>query len=238
MSVDTPLINLEGPPIPATESLIDRAAMLAVALHYGQTRKSPRQHEPYHLHCYRVARRVAMFLAQTPLPDAERATAIAASYLHDTLEDVEGLSAKQLIGLLGDPYGVPVVQLVCELTNPPRKFGNRQQRMREVNRKIEEASMVVKLIKAVDRLDNLSEWPVGFSISFMEKYLNESSMLCEAILANVDDTPAGEAVQLEANNLSVRIHGMKTNLHQNPVAPFGLGGGAQFLRERDSLRPI
>lgn len=129
-------------------------------------------HQLYIYHPMRVSSAVCLI-------DGVTEEVVAAAWLHDTIEDCE-VSAEDI----EKEFGSNVMRLVVELTNPsigsklPRKDRKAMDR-----KNIASASRWAKIIKAIDRLDNLREMS-GAKSGFKKLYAEESRLLCEALLAN------------------------------------------------------
>lgn len=154
----------------AKESTIVKAAQFARKAHEGQQRKY--NNAPYITHPVRVAGRVATL-------DESTVEMVAASFLHDVIEDC-GISYAALF----DMFGKDVADLVLELTNDKTIQGNRAERKKQNRERFKNASKSAKIIKLVDRIDNLCEldWSDGFS----KLYANESILLLNESLTGVN----------------------------------------------------
>lgn len=157
--------------------LILDAARFAAHRHKGQTRKYGHSDRPYITHPIRVAGMIAIH------PDTS-VEMVAAAYLHDLLEDttttVEDLVVR---------FGPEVAKLVGELTNTSKETGApRVDRKRMDRARIYGISKEAKLIKLVDRIDNLTEMydDSQTPYDFFVKYRKESLELLEESLTDVD----------------------------------------------------
>lgn len=151
-------------------SLIISAGQYAETKHAGQKRKY--NGKPYICHPIRVAGRVATH---------EKATEImvAAAYLHDVVEDC-GVDLSEIYSRFGED----VAHIVGELTTDDHIDGNRAERKKIAREKIKTISWEAKLIKLIDRIDNLNEldWTDGFS----NIYAKESLLLLNEALIGTD----------------------------------------------------
>lgn len=149
-------------------SIILAAARLATQAHEGQKRKYTGR--DYIEHPARVAGRVAL------QPNA-REDMVAAAFLHDTLEDTQATDADILVATNAD-----VLHLVRGLTNPSkgRKDLRRDERKAMDREHLRWTSWDVKIIKLIDRIDNLLEMS-GAPWDFMALYAQESLLLAEVI---------------------------------------------------------
>jgi (p)ppGpp synthase/HD superfamily hydrolase len=147
--------------------LIGSAFYLANNAHMDQVRKWEGE-APYIIHPVRVAR-----LASQHIRLDGRHVAVA--LLHDTIEDTE--CTFETIRSVCGPY---VATLVQELTNPSCKLPKETPRVEK--KKLDFAhitgiSSEAKILKMMDRLDNLSYGSAPSN--FMRKYLPESLELAE-----------------------------------------------------------
>ena len=153
------------------------AEKLAVLAHAGQNRKFGNSHVPFFYHPRKVAFRVSNHPRATP-------EMIAASYLHDTIEDAsdKGFTAEYL---LEKGVSAEVLEIVLALTNPSKKMvGATRAEKKAVDREhLKGQKWEVKLIKLVDRIDNMTdvvndkETPADFVV----KYKAESKLLLEVL---------------------------------------------------------
>lgn len=154
-------------------NLIIKAAQFARDAHAGQTRKYT--NAPYITHPGRVAAAVSLIYDVTE-------DAVAAAWLHDVIEDTAVTPAK-----LGLHFNDEVVHLVMELTNPSKGMKlNRETRKRIDRDHIAASSYWARVIKVLDRIDNLKE--IAPADGFTEVYMAESELLIDAI-ANAGEEP-------------------------------------------------
>lgn len=170
-------------------SLIIKAAQLAEKLHRGVPRKYTGR--PYIEHPCRVASR----LATMKIADED---SVAAAYLHDVIEDC-GINAEDLtLHLMGlcvkdgsvnlkycVEYNTPsirrIVDLVQWLTNPSKGSSASRAERKQMDREhLRNAPQIVKIIKMIDRIDNLREM-TGADNGFKVKYAAESMLLANVI---------------------------------------------------------
>lgn len=148
--------------------LIERASAYATRAHAGQLRKYT--NEPYITHPQRVADRVATLYGA-------KDHAVAAAWLHDVLEDCPDFAPGIFLS-----FPVAVADLVRELTKSRPEL-NRKARKALDRAHIAEASYWARIIKAVDRIDNLDEMQ-GAASDFLEVYSRESLLLADALDCN------------------------------------------------------
>lgn len=149
------------------QQLITNAYFLGQRGHQGQKRKFTG--DDYFVHPVRVALSAASY----PFTTSEM---LAACFCHDLLEDTDVAPKEIEIATNFD-----VLELVQELTNPskgsPLSRVLRKQMDRDHLRKV---SWAAKIIKMLDRIDNLQEM-VGASNNFKRIYCEESFLLVQAI---------------------------------------------------------
>ena len=147
-------------------TLILRAARFASMVHKGQARKYTNR--PFIEHPMRVAMRHAAQLVATE-------DGVAAAWLHDTQEDC-GVSGEQLRALFGED----VALLVDWLTNPSKGSNLPRAERKAIDRQhAKDAPVEVKVIKLIDRIDNLGE--IDAADDFTALYCQESTLLVDAI---------------------------------------------------------
>jgi (p)ppGpp synthase/HD superfamily hydrolase len=111
------------------------------------------------------------------LPTATE-TSACGGFLHDTIEDTEATHDD-----IRTLFGRKVHSLVDELTNKYKAEGssmNRAERKKFECERLSRCSREAKIIKLIDRIDNLLEMD-GAELPFLEKYCNESVELSKAI---------------------------------------------------------
>lgn len=161
-------------------SIIILAAQLANKAHKGQVRKY--NNRPYITHPIRVAGRVATHSKATE-------EMVAAAFLHDVLEDC-GL---EWFSSLATTFPKKTCEIVLELTNtkiPGLKRAEQKQLDRE---KLSTASVEAKIIKLIDRIDNLHEMEP--KNPFTAIYAGESRLLLD-VLKDADADLAEELSDL------------------------------------------
>jgi (p)ppGpp synthase/HD superfamily hydrolase len=157
-------------------SIILQAAKIATVAHKGQLRDNKR---PYITHPARVA---GQALAH-PIAIEEWG---AIAYLHDVLED-----SSMTEGFLRQMFSGIVVNAVVELTNQyVDKSEIRAARKAKERERLGTISRVAKIIKMLDREDNLLEMPTP--CSFRDLYVRESRLL----LPLLEDADADLAARL------------------------------------------
>lgn len=146
---------------------IIQAAQFAARSHLGQQRKYNGQ--PYIFHPARVAGRVAIH----PLATEEM---VAAAFLHDVLEDCD-----VTYGELEGRFGRRLADMVQSLTNPSKGSSLSRARRKQMDRDhLATVNWQIKIIKLIDRIDNVQELQ-GADSSFMLKYALESELLADVI---------------------------------------------------------
>lgn len=159
-----------------TNDMIVRAAHFAKLCHAGQTRKY--NGYPYITHPIRVAGRTATH-------DMATSELVSAAFMHDVMEDC-GVSCDQIEFMFGNV----VAGYVAALTNAPRQEGMlRAERKRLDRYRIALIPKECKVVKMIDRIDNLLE--LDISNGFAKLYAEESLLLLE-VLREADDDLADE----------------------------------------------
>lgn len=168
-------------------NLILEAARDAARIHAGQTRRNG---EPYIRHPNRVAGRVAN------LPESSEQM-VEAAYLHDAFED--GANAEELKQDILAKYGPMVVRIIEDLTNPSHGTkGPRHERKQIDRRHLMIARKDSKIIKLIDRADNLQESVsdiqkgVETRLDFAALYADESQLLLDEVLKGTHPELEGE----------------------------------------------
>jgi (p)ppGpp synthase/HD superfamily hydrolase len=152
-------------------SLVLRAARFAAAEHRRANHFRKHSGEPYIVHPARVAGRIAWHPKGTE-------EMVAAAWLHDTLEDC-GTELEALA-----QFGPKVADLVVELTNPSKQYPHlsRSEKKRKDREHLASVSDEAKMIKIVDRIDNLKDFHMAGQYEFLQaRYLPESTALYEVI---------------------------------------------------------
>lgn len=148
---------------------IQRAREFATEAHKTQFRKYSGC--PYITHPSRVAERVKTLKEATE-------NMVIAAYLHDVIEDCDVDHY-----IIETKFGYDVLTLILELTNKYTKLDfpelNRKARNALEYIRIKEISREAKIIKLVDRIDNLGEFPIDEG--FLRRYLSESKDLLEVL---------------------------------------------------------
>lgn len=147
------------------------ARQFAAICHQGQFRKYQASQVDYSTHPCRVAEWVAT-LENTTLE------MVCAAYLHDVVEDC-GVSLETISQRSGSTIG----NLVKELTNTSKidlPRASREERRAADRARLAKVSPEAKIIKMIDRIDNLRELD-GAPIDFILLYCDEVEKLRELI---------------------------------------------------------
>lgn len=153
------------------DELLMSAARFAKTKHDGQFRKYSGRHYIEH------PMRVAGYAMLLPVVNPEM---VAAAWLHDVIEDC-GVAPDEIRHL----FGSMVESIVVELTNPSKQHPElrRHERKAMDRRHIGSASYAAKVLKLIDRADNLGE--IDRESSFAALYARESLLLVN-VLCGVD----------------------------------------------------
>jgi (p)ppGpp synthase/HD superfamily hydrolase len=160
-------------------NLIMAAAELARSAHEGQTRKY--NGTPYVRHPARVAARTALFPGATE-------EMVAAAFLHDVIEDT---SVRP--GEIAKATNQTVAEMVVWMTNPSKGSSLSRAERKTMDREhLAKAPREVKIIKMLDRIDNLSEMD-GAQGSFVALYVSESLLLAD-VVGDADESLRNELI--------------------------------------------
>lgn len=168
------------------KTLAEKALSFAREAHTGQTRKFPDadgKPVPYITHPIRVSDVLAKFM---PEGMADREEAIAAAYLHDTIEDCKK-TEQDIIKATGSSKTAAFVTL---LTDRPKGAAKRSVRKGETVTRMTTAPLAVKMVKAADVMDNLSDNLNQSPVKFLKVYVGEKRALLAGIKAGVTDSTA------------------------------------------------
>lgn len=154
-------------------SLIIRAAQIANSAHHTQLRKWTNR--PFIEHPMRVAGRVATI-------DGVTESVVAAAWLHDVFEDHPNWRK-----IIENEMPPEVCSLIDELTNKKDPNKNRAERKAEDRERLAKVSRWAKIIKLVDRADNIAEMSDAEE-EFKMLYCGESRLLADALLDESDMT--------------------------------------------------
>lgn len=166
-------------------SKILAASKFAAEIHKGVTRKVTG--DPYIFHPGRVAGYATCILQKYGLPHFE--DIIAACWGHDIIEDRSKSvysDAGIIYALVSAGFSDYSIGLIRELTNPSKDSNESRDIRMKMNRDhLATVSCEAKLIKLIDRMDNVIEMP-GDDF-FFSRYYHETKLLVKAI---VDSNPS------------------------------------------------
>lgn len=196
--------------------LTNDALIFATNAHSGQTRKVSGL--PYIVHPVAVAETVHdvfklhenSSVIKRKNIDIERA--VAAAYLHDTVED-----CGVLISEIETLFGVQIATLVYELTeltseiNPELVAKMKRQEKWLLNKtKIKNMSFYSAVIKLADRLDNSSIFVEG-ALSWAEKYYGETQELLQILTSKYGGS---EVIDDLANRIREKLAVFETRVKE------------------------
>jgi (p)ppGpp synthase/HD superfamily hydrolase len=165
-----------------SDPLVVRARELGQKAHEGQMRKF--EGTPYFVHPSRVAAMMAARADATP-------ELVAAAFLHDSLEDTALTPAE-----IEAACGMDVLVLVMGLTNSTKALKGvvpRKDRKKMETARLGQQCPAVKILKMLDRLDNLRGMLANPDPKFREMYGIESLALVDMI-GGVDRSLATEVI--------------------------------------------
>lgn len=159
---------------------IINAMSLCKKLHKDQKRKY--SGKPYHVHPFRVASNVLTTYSDYFLNLED---SICAAFLHDTIEDC----GTTPFDLFSNGFNIRVGQYVVGLTSYSKQIqstASRKERKKMDLDYLEKQSNDVKLIKLLDRLDNVTEllkdlWNYEEAKQFSTVYYRETEDLLEVL---------------------------------------------------------
>jgi len=159
-------------------NILHRAASFADICHATQLRKFSKK--PYIIHPMRVASRVALLPEMSLWPGFSRDPEVLATcWLHDVMED-----CNIPYDMIDESFGPVVSTGVDWLTNRFDKAKcpdlSREERKTLEVKRIKNAPSWVKVIKLVDRIDNL-ESRTEAPIKWLSRYYDESYQLFNAL---------------------------------------------------------
>lgn len=154
-------------------SLIIQAAQFARDAHGDQRRKFTGY--PYITHPLRVAGMTSLIYGATEIQ-------VAAAWLHDVVEDCGVTEAH----LRTAGFPAETIKLVLELTNPSKGVrAPREERKRLDREHIAAASYWARVLKCLDRLDNLRE--LNPCDGFTPVYCDETILLIKALAESSEE---------------------------------------------------
>jgi (p)ppGpp synthase/HD superfamily hydrolase len=169
----------------------DHALEFATNMHKGQLRKGG--HAPYIEHPKRVAAAVRKYVLDHgidygPSKCSIGMSMVVAGYLHDGPEDC-GIT----IDKIAEEFGPMIASFVDWMTNKTHGMNlPRAERKRLDRERLSAAPREVKIIKMLDRIDNLTD--TGLTDEFKKKYVAESLLLVE-VLRDADEELAGRLME-------------------------------------------
>lgn len=160
-------------------------ALAFIEEHYDKYRKKtrsfPERGIPLITHPMRVA---LVLIEELELKDTG---AIIAALLHEL---VEWKRDKITIADIERNFGRPIAMLVSILTKPPiddnASEEERTQKLNTYYRRIEQASIVSKLVKLSDRLDSVREAPEWLELDRQKNYLEETKAIYIPLAEDTD----------------------------------------------------
>ncbi len=168
------------------KKILEKALSFAEEAHQKQylrpTREKPDKGEPYIVHPMRVA---LILLEEVEIKDV---IAVGSALLHDVIEAKrENISVSDI----EKEFGRPIAMLVSILTKPPMppyiEEEEKASRLTMYHRRIEQATVMVRIVKLADRLDsvrNATEWA---DRKMKEDYLKETRDFYVPLAEKSDD---------------------------------------------------
>lgn len=203
------------------ENLVRKADMFAEKAHGTQKRKF--SEDLYILHPRRVASRLESVFRVTEVQ-------VAAALLHDVIEDC-GVTAERL----KEEFGSEVADLVVELTEDKSAL-LRSDKKKAARVRISKASYWAKVIKLIDRNDNLNDME-GATERFFRIYVEEARLMLNEGLRNVDlelEKELADTIEKFSKELAMPLKdypNLDGETANNIVLDLGQG-----IKPRDSVR--
>lgn len=172
--------------------LIQKAKDFATTEHQRINHVRKYSNKPYQTHLQSVAK-----LVSTVTDDEEM---IAAAWLHDTVEDTSAT-----LGDIEESFGVPIAELVEELTDISKPSDGNRATRKEIDRQhLAQASRRAKTIKLADLIHNCTDI-VKNDEKFAVTFLSEMQALLEVLVeGNIDLLKrAQNLIQKSAKELGV-----------------------------------
>lgn len=170
--------------LPERQKIISAANFARIA-HQGQVRKITGM--PYIVHPARIASRVMILAHGENYPNL--VDMVEAAFLHDTVEDTY-VTLTEISAL----FGSEVARIVNGLTNQYSKNAYpkliRAERKKLESERLAALTSDIKIIKMLDRIDNLSD--MSLKDSFLPVYLAESKELLNILNVNVTEPYAAD----------------------------------------------
>jgi len=154
------------------QDIYQKALRYAAEKHALQQQTLPDSIIPYAVHVSNVA--MEILIAATHSKDFDTEFAIQVALLHDVLEDTE-VTAEELTTL----FGIAVttgVQALTKNTDLPH-----EEQMKDSLQRIKNCVPEVGAVKLADRITNLQEPPLSWSMDKRQHYLQESCLILKEL---------------------------------------------------------
>jgi (p)ppGpp synthase/HD superfamily hydrolase len=156
--------------------MFERAVALATAAHHGQERKF--EGGPYVAHPLKVAELIETIYGGEWSPE-DLEIAKSAAVLHDVLEDTT--ATPQAVLFATNEKVLELVVWLTSTTKPMKGMLGRTARKKIEAARLAGAPAMAKIIKMLDRLDNVTGMVKNPSPSFRKLYADETFELLEGI---------------------------------------------------------
>ncbi len=175
---------------------------------YRRPTKSFSKGVPFIVHPMRVA---LILIEEIEMRDIG---AIASALLHDVVE-----THRSTIGIadLEKQFGRPIAMLVSILTKPAVEADTEEEREHKLQiyyKRLEQASILSKVVKLADRLDTVREAPDWINRDEQSRYLEETRSIFLP-LAEQSDTYLLEELCLACEQLEAAINGEGSAANEN-----------------------
>lgn len=168
------------------KKILEKALSFAEEAHQKQylrpTKDKPEKGEPYIVHPMRVA---LILLEEVEIKDV---IAVGSALLHDVIEAKrESISVSDI----EKEFGRPIAMLVSILTKPPMPpyidETEKKSRLVMYHRRLEQATVMVRIVKLADRLDSVRNAPEWADKKTKEDYLQETREFYLPLAEKSDD---------------------------------------------------
>lgn len=168
------------------KKILEKAIAFAEEAHQKQflrpTKDKPDKGEPYIVHPMRVA---LILLEEVEIKDV---IAVTSALLHDVIEAKrDSISVSDI----EREFGRPIAMLVSILTKPPMppyiEEAEKQSRLVMYHKRVEQATVMVRIVKLADRLDSVRHAPDWADRAEKEAYLAETREFYIPLAEKSDD---------------------------------------------------
>ena len=171
------------------QDIYQKALRYAAEKHALQQQTLPGSIIPYTVHLSNVA--MEILVAATHSKDFDTEFAIQVALLHDVLEDTE-VTAEVLTTLFGIAVTIGV-QALTKNTDLPH-----EEQMKDSLQRIKNCVPEVHAVKLADRITNLQEPPLSWSMEKKQNYLLEAGLILKELSGTNEFLEKRLALKIEA----------------------------------------